>query len=84
MRWLLAGLLFALSVALAIGTVAIRAGNAMLRHQIERTYQQIADRRVELIRITGEQAEAMTPENLAVAMWDLLRDEAARRQESLQ
>ncbi len=84
MRWLLAGLLFALAVALAIGTVAIRAGNAALRHDVERSYHDIQDRIVELRRLSVERAEASTPECLAVAMWEHLRAEQQRRLEQVQ
>jgi uncharacterized membrane-anchored protein YhcB (DUF1043 family) len=84
MRWLLAGLLFALAVALAIGTVAIRAGNAALRHRVERTYRDILDRKGELERLSIECTEAATPEHLAASMWGHVRNERRRRLESLQ
>lgn len=84
MRWLLAGLLFALAVALAIGTVAIRAGNAALRHRVESTYREIQDRVAELERLGLERAETATPEFLATAMWSHLRAERQRRVEHLQ
>jgi uncharacterized membrane-anchored protein YhcB (DUF1043 family) len=84
MKWLLAGLLFALAVALAIGTVAIRAGNAALRHEVERTYRDIQDRMGELERLSLERAETATPEYLAAAMWSHLRAEQSRRLEQLQ
>lgn len=84
MRWLLAGLLFALAVALAIGTVAIRAGNAALRHDVELCYHDIQDRIVELRRLSVERAEAATPEHLAAALWAHLRAEQQRRVEQLQ
>ncbi|MBX3462367.1 MAG: hypothetical protein KF830_04295 [Planctomycetes bacterium] len=84
MRWLCAGLLFALAVALAIGTVAIRAGNAALRHQVELTYADIQDRIVELRRLSVEGAEAAKPERLARSLWTHWHAEARRRQESLQ
>jgi uncharacterized membrane-anchored protein YhcB (DUF1043 family) len=84
MRWLLAGLLFALAVALAIGTVAIRAGNAALRFEVERSYQDIQDRIVELRRLSLEGLEAAAPERLAASMWAHLHAEAQRRQELLQ
>jgi hypothetical protein len=80
MRWLLAGLLFALAVALAIGTAAIRAENVLLRHQVERDYRAVHDRVVELRRLTVERLAEATPERLARAHWDHLRHEAERRQ----
>lgn len=84
MRWLLAGLLFALAVGLAIGTVAIRAGNTALRHDVERAYRDIEDRYGELRRLSLERAERTTPEHLAAAMWAHLRAEQQRRVEDLQ
>jgi uncharacterized membrane-anchored protein YhcB (DUF1043 family) len=84
MKWLLAGLLFALAVGLAIGTVAIRAGNTALRHEVERTYREIEDRYGELKRLSIERAERTTPEHMAAAMWVHLRAEQQRRLENLQ
>ncbi len=84
MRWLLAGLLFALAVALAIGTAAIRAENAHYRHAVELTYRDIQDRIVELRRLSVNRLEEASLERLATAHWGHLRDEAARRQEWLQ
>ena len=84
MKWMLAGILFALAVALAIGTAALRAGNAALRHRVERTYHEIQDRIVELRRLSCERAEACVPENLARTMWEHVRNEAGRRSEMLQ
>lgn len=84
MRWLLAGLLFASAVALAIGTVAIRADNAAMRHRGERTYRDIQDRMAELERLALERAETATPEYLAASMWRHLRVEQQRRLEQLQ
>jgi hypothetical protein len=84
MRWLLAGLLFALAVALAIGTAAIRAENARRRHAVERDYRDIQDRVVELRRLSVNRLEEASTERLAEAHWIHLRAEAARRQEWLQ
>ncbi len=84
MRWLLAGLLFALAVALAIGTAAIRAENAHCRRRVDQALRDIDDRRVELTRLSVERLEAATPEKLAKVHWQHLRAEARRRQESIQ
>ena len=84
MRWLVAGLLFALAVGLAIGTAAIRADNTRTRRRIETSYRQIEDRIIELKRLSMARLEASAPERLAAAHWQWLRDEAARRQEQLQ
>jgi hypothetical protein len=84
MRWLLAGVLFALAVSLAIGTAAIRAGNARARFLVEGAYRDIQDRIVELRRLSIERLEEATPERLAALHWEHLRAERARRQEWLQ
>ena len=84
MKWLLAGLAFALAVALAIGTVAMRAGNLALRHEVELRYRAVQDRIVELRRLSVERDAAAVPERLAESMWAHLRVEAGRRLESLQ
>ena len=54
MRWLLAGLMFALAVGLAIGTAALRAENARTRRSIEIEYRAVWDRVVELKRLNIE------------------------------
>jgi uncharacterized membrane-anchored protein YhcB (DUF1043 family) len=78
-KWLLAGLLFALSVAMAIGTVAVRAENARLRHAVERELCEIEDRIVELRRLTVARLEAASPEQLAAVHWAHLVAAAQRR-----
>lgn len=84
MRWLLAGLLFALAVALAVGTAGIRAENALRRHASEQQFRAIHDRKVELDRLSVLVLEAASPERLAAAHWEQLRAELARRQGGLQ
>ena len=84
MRWLLAGLLFALAVALAVGTAGIRAENSLRRHAAERQFRAIQDRKIELDRLSVQLLEAASPERLAAAQWELLRGELARRQGALQ
>lgn len=84
MRWLLAGLLFALAVALAIGTAAIRAENVLLRHQVERDYRTLHDREVEWDRLVVERLVAGSPERLARAHWQHLREALAHQQGRLQ
>lgn len=73
MKWLLCGLTFALSVAIAIGTAALRAENIHLRKQIERDCRRIEVRRMELGRLQRLALEQGTPERLAVALRALLR-----------
>lgn len=68
MRWLLAGLAFALAVALAIGTVAIRAENTRLRHRLDLDYRRIHDRIVELRRLSVRALDEGSPEQLAQAL----------------
>jgi hypothetical protein len=84
MRWLLAGLLFALAVGLAIGTAAIRADNARWRFAVEQFRSDVHDRVVELTRLKLERLESSSPERLAVEHWAHLEAEAKRRQEALQ
>lgn len=84
MRWLLAGLLFALAVAMAIGTAAIRAENSLRRHAAERLFREVQDRKVELDRLSVLLLEAASPERLAAAHWEHLQAEVARRQGAVQ
>lgn len=79
MRWLMAGLLFALAVGLGIGTAAIRAENNLLRHAVELRQRELRDRAVEHQRLTLERLREATPARLAAAQWSMLRAEAARR-----
>ncbi|MBP8300876.1 MAG: hypothetical protein KA020_10950 [Planctomycetes bacterium] len=84
MRWLLAGLLFALAVAMAIGTAAIRAENSLRRLEVERLHREVFDRTIELRRLSVEQLDEGSPEQLANALWLHLLDEAVRRQGAMQ
>ena len=84
MRWLLAGLLFALAVGLAIGTAAIRADNARYRFAVEQLRSDVLDRKVELERLRLERLESSSPERLAAEHWAHLEAVATRRQEALQ
>lgn len=84
MRWVLAGLLFALAVVLAIGTAAMRAENVRRRHTVERQYRATQDRIVELRRLEIERVKDASPERLAIAHWSHLRAEAARQAEAVQ
>jgi uncharacterized membrane-anchored protein YhcB (DUF1043 family) len=79
MRWLLAGLLFALAVGLAIGTAAIRAENNLLRHAVELRQRELRDRSVEHQRLVVERLREATPMRLAAAQWAVLRAESGRR-----
>ena len=84
MKWLLAGWLFALAVALAIGTAALRADNARRRCLVENCYLATWDRIVELRRLSIDRLAEASPERLAVAHWAHLRAAAAHRTEQLQ
>lgn len=77
MRWLLAGLTFALTVALAIGTAAIRAENIRLRRWLDRDLLSIEDRAVELRRLSVRAMAAATPERLAEQLHRLLPPDRA-------
>ena len=78
MRWVIAGLLFALAVSLAIATAAIRAGNVVRRRQIEDTYRKVDHRTVERQRLRVAVLEAASPERLAELHWQCLRQESER------
>ncbi len=80
MRWLLAGLLFALAVGLAIGTAALRADNARCRHRVEHSYREVWDRVVEFRRLQVERLRDASPERLAAAHWRHLAAEGQRRE----
>lgn len=84
MKWLLAGLLFALAVAMGIGTAAIRAENAIRRNEVERLYRDVQDRIVEYRRLSVALLDDASPERLAQVHWGHLRAEADRRLEQLQ
>lgn len=84
MRWLLAGLLFALAVGMAVGTAAIRAENAIRRNAVEWLYRDVSDRIVEFRRLSIDQLDAASPEQLALAHWRHVERELVRRQESQQ
>jgi uncharacterized membrane-anchored protein YhcB (DUF1043 family) len=79
MRWVLAGLLFALAVGLAIGAVAIRADNVRCRRNLDATYEAIEDRALEARRLSVRELQQATPERLAAALRVLL--ERAQRRE---
>ncbi len=78
MRWLLAGLLFALAVSLAIGTAGLRAENTRYRLAVERSYREVGDRIMELRRLSIRRLEVASTERLAKRHWDALRAERER------
>lgn len=84
MRWLIAGLLFALAVTLAIGTAAMRASNVCARRRIEQNYRLVEDRIIELRRLDMAQLAEASPERLAERHRMMLRGELRRREERLQ
>lgn len=73
MRWMLAGIAFALAVALAIGTAAMRAANTRLRQRIDAAYVQVKDRSIELQRLRVRVQEVSAPDRLAATLRQLLR-----------
>jgi hypothetical protein len=77
MKWVLCGITFALSVALAVGTASYRAGNTKMRLQIEREYRSIEARRIEVRRLSLAAAERATPERLCDRLRDVLRASGA-------
>ena len=80
MRWLIAGLCFALAVSLTIATAAIRAQNTVERRSVQRVYDDVQDRGKDLSRLGYEGLEAASPERLAQLHRDWLRREALRVQ----
>jgi hypothetical protein len=84
MKWLIAGLLFALAVGLAVGTASIRAENVVTRRNVEREYRAIDDRHKELDRLWFERLQSIAPERLAEMQREWLQRVAQRQQESLQ
>ena len=84
MKWLIAGLLFALAVGLAVGTAGIRAENVVLRRNIEKQYRAINDRQKELDRLWFQRLQAISPERLAEMHNQWLRREGQRRQGRVQ
>jgi hypothetical protein len=80
MKWALCGLSFALAVALAIGTTAIRADNVHARNRLAREWNAIVLRRMEWQRLSVRAIERATPERLALSLRNLLRKRA--RQEA--
>lgn len=84
MRWMIAGLLFALAVSLAIATAALRADNVCARRALEQRYRGVWTQMVEFKRLSVQQLESVAPEELARLQWQWLRRETQRRQERLQ
>ena len=84
MRWMIAGLLFALAVSLAIATAALRADNVRARRVLEQRYRGVWTQMVEFKRLSVQQLESVAPEELAWLQWQWLRRETQRRQERLQ
>ena len=79
-RWLLCGLLFALTVGLGLATATLRSNNIRLRQQLENDYRSIELRVVEMGRLSALAVDATAPEHLAAQLRELLQREVARRQ----
>ena len=84
MRWLIAGLLFALAVSLAIATAAIRAQNVAARRVVEQDYRAVSDRLKELDRLSYARLTAVAPERLAQMHREWLGREVERREGRVQ
>ena len=84
MKWLIAGLLFALAVGLAVGTAGIRAENVVVRRNVEKQYRAINDRQKELDRLWFQRLQAISPERLAEMHNQWLQREGQRRQGRVQ
>ena len=83
-KWILCGLSFALAVALAIGTTAIRAANVHARQRLQREWNGIVLRRMELQRLSVQSIERATPERLAQSLRALLRKRARQEAQVIQ
>lgn len=77
MRWMLAGLAFALAVGLAIATAAIRADNTRMRLRIQAGFDGIRDRHVERQRLLVRAQEQAAPDRLAAQVRAQLRQRPA-------
>jgi len=77
MKWVLCGLTFALAVALAIATAAIRSGNTLAKHQIAEESRRIEWRQTELTRLSIVALNEVTPERLAKQLRELIEPESA-------
>ena len=84
MRWMIAGLLFALAVTLAVATAAVRADNVLARRELEERYRDVWDQIIEFKRLSVQQLESVSPDELARLQWRWLQRETARREERLQ
>jgi hypothetical protein len=84
MKWVLAGILFALAVGLAIASVAIRADNVRCRRSLEVQQQAIEDRRMEAERRSVRELEKATPEQLVRALRSLLAKSERRQEQQAQ
>tara|TARA_R110002072_G_scaffold299403_5_gene474934 strand:- start:19668 stop:19922 length:255 start_codon:yes stop_codon:yes gene_type:complete len=84
MKWLIAGLLFALAVGLAVGTAAIRAENVVVRRTVEQQYLAINDRQKELDRLWFQRLQSISPERLAEMHNQWLQREGQRREGRVQ
>ena len=84
MKWMLCGLSFALAVALAIGTTAIRADIVHARQQLAREWNGIVLRRMELQRLSVQSIERATPERLASSLRTLLKKRARQEAQVIQ
>ena len=79
MKWLIAGLLFALAVGLAVATAAIRAENVVARRNIEQQYRDINDCQADLDRLYFQKLESVSPDRLAEMHSHWLRLETERQ-----
>jgi len=84
MRWLIAGLFFALAVTLTIATAALRAQNIAERRLVQKVYDDVQDREKDLVRLSYEGLEAASPERLALLQRVWLLRELSRYREGAQ
>ena len=67
-------------LAVAIATAALRADNVRARRDLEQDYRGVWDRLVEFKRLSVQQLESVSPEELARLQWEWLCSERGRRE----
>ena len=80
MRWLLAGLSFAVLVALAVATVAVQCVNVRARSRLRELERSLLAREIELFRQNHLRVTGCTREDLAARWRDLCARDEARLQ----
>ncbi len=80
MRWVFAGLAFALLVALAVFTVAIKANNIEARRRIARQGEELMALEVEVARRVRDRTKSATTEELKQQLLEFLLEARGAQQ----